>query len=182
MIVIGLDISSTTTGIAVLKDGILVYTEAVQTQNRNKFPDVFSVAEHVKESLKKIADNYNIDQIYVEENLKSFSSGFSSAGTIIKLAKINALICYMAYKQFDILPVSIMPSTARKNIGIKIPKGTKGNEAKKFILDWVCENEPSFTYELTKAGNPKPGTYDRADAYVIARAGEEIAKSQSKNT
>jgi hypothetical protein len=75
-----------------------------------------------------------------------------------------------------------MPSSARKKIGIKIPAKTKGDETKKLILKWVCENDPDFVYDLTAKGNPKPGTYDRADAYVIALAGGTIVKSQDKNT
>ena len=182
MIIIGLDISTTVTGIAVLKDGILVYSEAVKTHNRNKYPNTFSIAECVVDSLKDIKNKYKVDHIFVEENLKSFSSGFSSAQTLIKLAKINVLISYLSYKTFDTMPQSIAPTTARKKIGLKVPKGIKGDETKKLILNWVCEKDPTFVYDLTKAGNPKPGTYDRADAYVIALAGGEIVKSETRDS
>jgi hypothetical protein len=52
---------------------------------------------------------------------------------------------------------------------IKIPRGSK---TKKLIIDWVSAKYPKdFTYELTRYGNPKPGTDDMCDAIVVALAG-----------
>ena len=40
-----------------------------------------------------------------------------------------------------------------------------------FILQFLLDNEPSFVISYTRAGNPKPDSYDRADSMVIAKAG-----------
>jgi len=52
--------------------------------------------------------------------------------------------------------------------GIKVPRG---NKAKDVVLKHVIATEPSFIFEQTKHGNPKPDTYDRADSLIIAKAG-----------
>ena len=46
-----------------------------------------------------------------------------------------------------------------------MPRGTK---AKEVVLEHIKNNISNFEYELTKAGNPKPGTYDRADSAILA--------------
>jgi len=35
----------------------------------------------------------------------------------------------------------------------------------------VLDNVDSFDVEYTKHGNPKPGVFDRADSWIIAKAG-----------
>jgi hypothetical protein len=38
----------------------------------------------------------------------------------------------------------------------------------------LLETEPAFNIEYTKHGNPRPESYDRADAIVIAKAGYNL--------
>ena len=44
-------------------------------------------------------------------------------------------------------------------------------KAKETVLNFLLDNEDSFDIEYTKHANPKPGSYDRADSYIIANAG-----------
>ena len=44
---------------------------------------------------------------------------------------------------------------------------------------WRWLDEKNFEIEFTRYGNPKPESYDRADAIVIAKAGYKISQ---KNT
>ena len=53
-------------------------------------------------------------------------------------------------------------------LSLKISRGTK---AKKEVVKWLLDNEPSFSVEYTSHGNPKPKYFDIADAIVIAKAG-----------
>ena len=72
---------------------------------------------------------------------------------------------------FEIRPEYIGATSARKQVGI-VPRGQK---AKQVVLEHLLETEPAFKIEYTKHGNPKPESYDRADAIVIAKkAGWEI--------
>ena len=47
----------------------------------------------------------------------------------------------------------------------------RGQKAKEVVLKHLLDNEPAFSIEYTKHGNPKPESYDRADAIIIAKAG-----------
>jgi len=49
-------------------------------------------------------------------------------------------------------------------------------------LQFMLDNEPAFHVEYTKYGNPKPESFDRADAIVVAKAGwafEQKGKDQA---
>ena len=74
----------------------------------------------------------------------------------------------MCYSLWNVEPEYIAATSARKVCGIKVPKGLK---AKPVVLQFVLDNEPTFVIEYTKHGNPKPDTFDRADSWVIAKAG-----------
>ena len=108
----------------------------------------------------------------------AFRPGFSSAKTILTLAKFNGILSYVCQQDFGVEPQYIGASTARKSCGIKIPKGEK---AKDVVLQYVLDNEPNFVVEYTKHGNPKPGSYDRADSLIIARAGYNLWKQTNEN-
>jgi hypothetical protein len=65
-------------------------------------------------------------------------------------------------------PKYVLAQTARKTVGIKVPRGEK---AKAVVLKYLLDTEPAFNVEYTKHGNPKPESYDRADAIIVAMAG-----------
>ena len=94
-----------------------------------------------------------------------FRSGFSSAKTLTLLSKFNGVVSWLCYNTFGLEPEYISATTARKAVGIKVPRGTK---AKEVVLEHIKNNILNFEYELTKAGNPKAGTYDRADSLILA--------------
>ena len=50
----------------------------------------------------------------------------------------------------------------------KVPRGQK---AKQVVLEHLLKTEPAFKIEYTRYGNPKPESYDRADAIIVAKAG-----------
>ena len=65
-------------------------------------------------------------------------------------------------------PNYVGASSARKAVGIKVPRGQK---AKVVVMNFVLDNVGDFDVEYTRYGNPKAGYADRADSYVVARAG-----------
>ena len=167
--ILGLDVSTSIVGATVLdENGEIVYCEAWDLRNKNKFPDLYSKAGFIKSKLWEIDDDFGIDNIFIEQSLMAFRPGFSSAKTILTLAKFNGIVSYMCQRFFNIAPEYIGASTARKACGIKSEKGKK---AKETVLSFVLDTEPRFSIEYTKHGNPKPGSYDRADSYIIAKAG-----------
>tara|TARA_R110002074_G_scaffold283977_1_gene455614 strand:- start:4901 stop:5431 length:531 start_codon:yes stop_codon:yes gene_type:complete len=175
--ILGLDISTSIVGATVLDDdGEVLYCEAWDLRNKKHFPTIFSKAQRVKQMMGILyeVNKYRINSIFIEQSLMAFRPGFSSARTILTLAKFNGIVSYICEKDFGIEPEYIGASTARKACGIKVERGKK---AKEIVLNFVLDNEGSFVVEYTKHGNPKPGSYDRADSYIIAKAGWKNLKS-----
>jgi len=178
--ILGLDISTSITGATVLdKDGNIVYNEAWDTR---KFKNIFVKAEHVKEGIldafeDSLDNNSTIEHIFIEQNLQSFRSGFSSAKTLSTLSRFNGIVSWVCYESLNIEPEYIAAPTARKLAGLKIPRGTK---AKEVVLRHVIENN-WLEVEYTKNGNPKPQYYDRADSIIIAKAGHYLLQESLKD-
>ncbi len=167
--IFGLDISTSITGATIVdENGDVVFCESWDTRNKNKFEDLFDKAEYVRLQLFTIAHKYQIKEIYIEQSLQSFRSGFSSAQTLSTLSRFNGIVSWACYKSFGIKPKYLAASSARKLSGLKI---SRGQNAKQKVLEFVLDNDPSFELEYTRHGNPKPGAYDRADSWIIAKAG-----------
>ena len=67
------------------------------------------------------------------------------------------------------MATQIAANKARGLVGLKIKRG---DNTKIRVIEHVEKTYPDdFKYELTRFGNPKPGTDDRADAIVVAWAG-----------
>lgn len=164
--ILGLDISTSITGATLVDaDGKVVVMESVDTR---KYKNFFEKAEKVKLFLTNLSKDYNVEGVFIEQSLQSFRSGFSSAKTLSTLSRFNGVVSWMCYSIWNIEPEYLAATSARKLCGIKVPKGQK---AKPVVLDFVLNNEPTFVIEYTKQGNPKPDSFDRADSWVIARAG-----------
>ena len=165
-LILGLDISTSITGITLLDDnGEVKVMNAIDTR---KYKNFFQKAEAVKKVLTDLSNSYKVEEIFIEQSLQSFRSGFSSAKTLSTLSRFNGIVSWMCYSLWSLEPQYLAATSARKLCGIKIPKGEK---AKPVVLQYVLDNEPTFMVEYTKHGNPKPDSFDRADSWVIAKAG-----------
>ena len=164
--ILGLDISTSITGYTVLNDqGNILACDHIDLRKEKNF---FKKVEIICDRLETIDDAYEIEQVYIEQSLHSFRSGFSSAQTLSLLSKINGIVSWLCYNFFYKEPKYLGATSARKLCGIKIPKGQK---AKAVSLQFVIDNVANFDVEYTRHGNPRPGYADRSDSYVIARAG-----------
>ena len=164
--ILGLDISTSITGVTIIDDdGNVILNEAWDTR---KYKNFFKKACVIHEKLEDISYKYKLTHIYIEQSLQSFRSGFSSAKTLSTLSRFNGVVSWLCYSFFNIEPEYIAATSARKKCGIKIPKGTKAKqEVIKFILDKV----PDVDIVYTKHGNPRPECFDKADSWVVANAG-----------
>jgi len=177
--VLGIDISTSITGFAVVGDGQLLHYSSIDLR---KHKGIFKKAEVLKEYIEDFFENYQLDQdnagwgesehplehIYIEQPLHMFMKGKSSAKTLSSLMTFNGVVSWLIYELFEIEPNYIAATSARKQCGIKVPRGQK---SKQVVLKHLLENEPAFNIEYTSHGNPKPESYDRADAIIIAKAG-----------
>ncbi len=172
--ILGLDISTSITGVTVLNsEGEVIFCDVCDLRKDKGF---FQKVEKAKIFLETLASNREVKKIFVEQSLQSFRTGFSSAQTLSTLARFNGTLSWLCYELFNIEPEFIGASTARRLCGIKVPRGRK---AKEVVLEKILDIDSDFVIEYTKHGNPKPGTYDRADSLVIAKAGYEICKERS---
>ena len=175
--ILGLDISSSITGITVLDEkGSILYCMHVDTR---KEKGLIKKAKKVEEALFNLSCQVEINRIYVEQSLQTFRSGFSSANTLSVLSKMNGIVSWICYKVFGKEPLYLEAKSARKQIGIKIPKGSK---AKEVVMDFMVDNVEDFKVQYTRYGNPSPGYADRADSYVIAKAGWLNETKETKDT
>jgi len=178
--VLGVDISTSITGFAVVADGQLVYYDSIDLR---KYKDIFDKTAAIKEKLLDLYEMYQlsnddtpdwgdsrypIEHIYIEQSLHMFMGGKSSAKTLSTLTRFNGIVSWLIYEIFEIKPKFIGASSARKLSGIKVPRGQK---AKQVVLEHLLKTEPAFKIEYTRYGNPKPESYDRADAIIVAKAG-----------
>ena len=169
--ILGIDVSTSITGFAIIgKKGQLIDSYSCDLR---KHKNLFEKAEKIA----KVLEDYNsmfadrITNIYIEQPFTFFNSGGSSAKTMSILQKFNGIVSWLSYDILDMQPEFILATSARKQCGIKIPRGKK---AKEVVLQYLLDNEPLFMIEYTSHGNPKPESYDRADAIIIAKAGYKI--------
>jgi len=123
-------------------------------QNLQKFPEKFRV--YIEAPLQR-SNNQNVVNI---------------------LQRWNGMVSTAAYRCFATEPILIPETTVRKLNGIKIPKGVKGTDKKKYVLQCVRDlgmiDESKWEYKRT--GNPKDYCFDMADAFCVARAGFNESK------
>ena len=181
--VLGIDISPSITGFAIVADNQLVFYDSIVMR---KEKDIFDKTLLMKEKLLDLYEMYQcdndssirigesqfpIEHIYIEQPFTFFNSGGSSAKTMATLQRFNGIVSWIVYELFEIRPKFIGATSARKQVGIKVPRGQK---AKKVVLEHLLKTEPAFKIEYTRHGNPKPESFDRADAIIIAKAGFSI--------
>ena len=82
------------------------------------------------------------------------------------------MCCYGVFRIFGGSAVLISSRAARASANIK---QKRGEDIKKKVISKVQEIYPQdFIVEMTRYGNPKPGTDDMADAVIVALAGKKI--------
>ena len=126
----------------------------------------------LEQVVSALSKRYVIKEIYIEAPFMMFSGGKTTAMTMSKLQRFNGMVSYMVRSLCAINSVQIAANKARGLIGLKIKRG---EDTKKKIIEWVSNEYPTqFIVELTRYGNPKPGTDDMADAIVVALAGLKL--------
>ncbi len=168
----GLDISTSIVGVSVVNnDGVVLSCEFLDIRNKNKFPDLYSKASHIKDRLWEIDDKFHIDTVFIEKPFMFFNSGGSTAKTMSILQSFNGMVSWICKEVFNKNPEHITVSEARKSVGIKVKRGENSKEK---VLQYVVDNYHQIVIEYTKHGNPRPGTYDMCDSLIIALAGYNI--------
>ena len=187
MLVLGLDISTSITGYCImdskapLGDRLLV-TDSI---NLTKEKDPYGKASMVRRLFENLKKEYDIDEIYVEENLQAFRRGLSSAKTLSTLARFNGVVSFLAQDVFQTPVRMLNVNHARKSVGLKTDrKIKKETPIKEQVVNWV-KLQPDFKNfvwptKTLKSGPRKgvtvmaPRCFDIADASVICLAGLSV--------
>ena len=183
--ILGIDISTSITGFAIVGDEQLLHYSSIDLR-KHKGP--FAKAEVLRAYLEDLFENYQcnnesfcgpaefpIEHIYIEQPLYMFMRGKSSAKTLSTLMTFNGIVSWLIYEMFDLEPEYVSATSARKKAGIRVPRGEK---AKEVVLKHLLATEPGFKIDYTRHGNPAAGSYDMADAIVIAKAGYAVESTK----
>ena len=163
MVTLGLDASTTCVGYAFTEDKKILDMGFIDIK-KEKTP---------KDKVQKVLDflhnsSYidNVTDINIEDNLSGFAGGRTSQQVIIKLAKFNAILCFML-ENFDFKVNSINPMTARKQVfgkarikGIKAKDFVKGQVEKLYKTKKWCKH--------TTRGNWDKRNIDMYDGLVMS--------------
>ena len=164
MVTLGLDISTSCVGYAFTKDKKILDMGFIdikkQTTPKEK---VFKVLDFLNEN-SHIEKTININ---VEDNLQGFAGGRTSQQVIVKLAKFNAILCFMLEEMFDMNIHNINPMTARKNVFGKAR--IKGIKAKDFVKGQVEKLYDTKRWcKTTARGNWDKRNIDMFDGLVMS--------------
>ena len=172
---LGLDVSTSNVGWCVMNAASqLVAAGAIEL---NKKKSIFEKCKEVRQQLANLHINHDITAVFIEENLQAFRPGFSSAKTIVTLARFNGMVTLMCHDEFSIQPEFLNVNNARKLAGLKIDRKS-GLNTKEQVFNFAKEKNPGFDWPMRtlKSGArkglviPADSCYDIADAYVIALA------------
>jgi Holliday junction resolvasome RuvABC endonuclease subunit len=179
-LILGLDVSTSCTGWCLLEeDGSFVSLGYISLSKKS---NLFEKALMVREALSSLHIKYDIDTVFIEENLQAFRPGLSSAKTLLTLARFNGIVGYLAQQEFFCEPTYINVNVARKSVGLKIIRKSKGGApTKEQVHQWVSK-QVNFNWPMKKLkSGPRKGQviletgcYDASDAYVIAAAGIKL--------
>ena len=163
MVTLGLDASTTCVGYAFTEDKKILDMGFIDIKKETTPKDK---VQKVLEFLNNAPYIEEVFDINIEDNLSGFAGGRTSQQVIIKLAKFNAILCFML-ENFEYNVNSINPMTARKQVFGKAR--VKGKKAKQFVQEEVEKmyNTKKWCKETTR-GNWDKRNIDMYDGLVMS--------------
>ena len=163
MVTLGLDASTTCVGFAFTEDKKILDMGFIDIK-KEKTPK--EKVQKVLDFLHQISYIDDVNDINIEDNLSGFAGGRTSQQVIIKLAKFNAILCFML-ENFEYNVNSINPMTARKQVFGKAR--VKGKKAKQFVQEEIEKmyNTNKWCKE-TARGNWDKRNIDMYDGLVMS--------------
>ena len=158
MVILGLDISTSCVGYAFTENKKILDMGFIDIK---KFTTHKEKAFYVLTCINESSYIDKVKKVFVEDNLSGFAGGRTSQQVIVKLAKFNAVLCYVVEDTFDIEVKNVNPMTARKQAFGKAR--VKGVKAKDFVKRQIEE-----LYDTKKwCKHTKTGLWDKRniDAY-----------------
>ena len=163
MVTLGLDVSTTCVGYAFTKNKKILDMGFIDLK-KYKIPK-----DKVFQTISILHENKYIDDITtinVEDNLSGFAGGRTSQQVIVKLAKFNAVLCFVLEDMLEMEVHNINPMTARKNVFGKAR--VKGIKAKDFVKEEIEKRFKTKKWcKKTKTGLWDKRNIDAYDGLVM---------------
>jgi hypothetical protein len=178
MYVLGIDASTTCTAVVLLENASkydpklhVVHYEPITFSSCKTF---WEKCDLIRDKLINLSSSFkSLDAFFIEEPMKRFAQGFSSAETISTLQRFNGIVCYIVRDIWHVDVTYINVASARKATGVRVQSKTKiGKSSKQQTFEHMSANDLSHVQWVTKKnGAPKDFCFDIVDAYVVARGG-----------
>lgn len=170
---LGLDISTSVLGWSIIDlDGKLLDYGYIDFTSKklNLETNLFLKMNYFEKVFEPILSKYKekITFVAIEEAAQKFTAGKSSAHTIFKLASFNFGVAHYVYKYLNKEPIYVNVSTARKHLGIKVPKTLDKVDKKAYVLESCVSRYSNFTVEKNRNDGYKKQYFDVSDSIVIS--------------
>jgi len=181
--ILGLDASTSTVGICILGENADILQNYFLKLKKQK--ELCTKGDVLKDELEKLAAEYDITHVFIEDYALRMARGTSSAQTITKLAAWNGICQYLSYQIFKVEPEVLNVARARKLLKIKTQSKKKtGIPVKDQVFAWVTDHlSANWPTKVLQSG-PRKGqeiiieeAKDMADAWVVAKAGFIITQT-----
>jgi len=180
MYVLTFDLSSSTVGNCIYNKE----DESLIKMDYFKYPnceDLLDKGKHLEETISILLDDFPlIDEFVIEERLKKFQSGKSSADNLLVLAQLNYICQYLMKYKFKLKITEINVLKARGLVFPEIFKITKALKIKQkdFVFEKVLSilGESLFPTKTNSRGKNKGMTVfleeakDMADSWLIGKS------------
>jgi hypothetical protein len=164
MIILGLDVSTTTAGIAFVNIDTreIIHAGFVDISKTDVSKEkVFLIVDFIEKS------KINFDRINLEASLSGFGGGAFKQQILIKLSRFNAITEYVIGEHYKMQVNLVNVSTARKKLFGR--SRLKGVKSKQFVKDEIEKLFNLKKYEvITSRGNVDSRIEDVRDAIVTA--------------
>lgn len=185
-LVLGLDISTSCTGVTLIEDAKdfnpdvhIIHQRAITFHKDATFWDK---CDEIATQIECIRDEFGyVTRFGVEAPLKRFAEGGSSASTVSLLQRFNGIVSYITRNIYVVDPIYVDVKHARKVCGVRvIPRKKCGNlSAKEQTARWMLEHDLRNKKYRLKRGhedetvytieNIQATVFDIIDSYVVAR-------------
>ena len=164
MVILGLDISTSCVGYAFTENKKILDMGFIDIK---KFTTHKEKAFYVLTCINESSYIDKVGKVYVEDNLSGFAGGRTSQQVIVKLAKFNAVLCYVVEDTFDIEVKNVNPMTARKQVfGRARVKGVKAKDFVKRQIEELYDTKKWCKH--TTRGNWDKRNIDAYDGLVMS--------------
>ena len=164
MVTLGLDISTTCVGYAFTENKKILDMGFIDIK---KFTNHKEKAFFVLTEINKSSYIDKVKKVYVEDNLSGFAGGRTSQQVIVKLAKFNAVLCFVMEDTFDVEVKNVNPMTARKQgCGKARVKGVKAKDFVKRQIEELYDTKKWCKH--TSRGNWDKRNIDAYDGLVMS--------------